>query len=343
MTLPIHQLLGTKLNIIQAPMAGVQNWELAVAVSNAGCLGSIPCGMLTPEQVVAEIELFSAHSDKPYNLNFFCHEMEPIDQKSLAHWQLLLKNYYNDLGAEKPKSFRGLRYPFDAEMADRIEPFKPPIISFHFGLPSPELIERIKSWGTVILSSATTIEEGIWLEKHGADIIIAQGVEAGGHRAMFLTTDIKSQMPVVELVNALKSHVSVPIVAAGGIGSKQDIRKLVELGSCGVQLGTAFLLCDEAKTSEVHKAAIKSHNQITAITNVFTGRPARGIQNKVMTDLGYMTDEAPKFPYASIAMAPLRAEAESQFSGDFTPLWAGTNRRACEEISASDLLKALTS
>ncbi|EAS65693.1 putative oxidoreductase protein [Photobacterium angustum S14] len=173
MTSNLNQLLGTKLNIIQAPMAGVQNWELAVAVSEAGGLGSIPCGMLTPEKVVDEIERFKAHSDKRYNLNFFCHEMEPIDQGSLKNWQSLLQGYYRDLEVESPNGLQGLRYPYDSKMADCIERFKPPVISFHFGLPSQELIKRIKSWGTVILSSATTLEEAIWLEMHGADIIIA--------------------------------------------------------------------------------------------------------------------------------------------------------------------------
>ncbi|USD68027.1 nitronate monooxygenase [Vibrio sp. SCSIO 43136] len=337
----LHQLFGIPTNIIQAPMAGVQNWELAVAVSKAGGLGSIPCGMLTPEQVAAEIEQFKAHSNYLYNLNFFCHHMPPVNKSRLANWQEKLQHHYDELGLKAPSEITGLRYPFDEDVADTIESFQPPIISFHFGLPAPKLVERIKSWGTIILASATTVEEAVWLQNHGADMIIAQGVEAGGHRGMFLSNDLATQLPTLELVTAIREQVSLPIIAAGGIGSKKDVERLISQGCSGVQVGTAFLLCDEAKTTSVHRAAIKSSNTKSAITNIFSGRPARGIVNKVMLEFGCISDDAPEFPYASIALAPLRAKAESLNSSDFTPLWAGTNTEGCQETTASQLIETL--
>jgi nitronate monooxygenase len=339
MHVTLSQSLGIKLYIIQAPMAGVQNWELALAVSEAGGLGSIPCGMLTSEQVVSELEAFTARSSKQYNLNFFCHDMPPIDEEALATWQSTLQGYYDLLDAKVPSEIGGLRYPFDADMADAIEAFKPPVVSFHFGLPSPELMARIKSWGSVILSSATTLEEGVWLQNNGADMVIAQGIEAGGHRAMFLTDDLSSQMTTNDLVSELKRHLTVPIIAAGGIGSNIDVERLMAKGCCGVQVGTAFLLCDEAKISQVHLSAIQSNDSKTEITNIFSGRPARGIINKVMLEQGFISSNAPAFPYASIAMAPLRSKAESQASGDFSPLWAGMNIKGCRQSSAAQILE----
>jgi len=330
-------ILGIEKPIIQAPMAGVQNWELAVAVSNSGGLGSIPCGMLTKDQVLFEIINFRKHSNKTYNLNFFCHKMPETNHQALEAWEEQLSPYYESFSIKPLNEISGLRVPFDANLADAIEPHKPPILSFHFGLPSAELVTRIKSWGTVVISSATTKEEGVWLEENGADIVIAQGYEAGGHRGMFMTSDASTQLPTLELVACLKHELSVPIVAAGGIATSTDIKEMIRLGASGVQVGTSYLLCDEAKTSAIHRQAIKSKNSITALTNIFSGRLARGITNKIMKELNFIASKAPEFPYASIAIGPLRSKAESQGKSDFTPLWSGTDRSGCKEISATKL------
>ncbi len=318
-------------------MAGVQNWELAVAVSEAGGLGSIPCGMLTKEQILSEVNNFRDRSEKPYNLNFFCHVMPAIDHQALKTWEQTLKKYYDSLSVNPPEKISGLRVPFDSSVADILEPYKPPVMSFHFGLPPADLVARIKSWGTVVVSSATTKDEGIWLQENGADVVIAQGSEAGGHRAMFMTSDPSTQVSTSELLACLKKALSVPIVAAGGIAASSDIKALLKQGASGVQIGTSYLLCDEAKTSDIHRDAIKSKNSTTALTNIFSGRLARGISNELMRDLNYISDKAPEFPYASITLAPLRAKAESQNQADFSPLWAGTNRSGCREISATKL------
>lgn len=337
----LKTLLGIEIPLIQAPMAGVQNWELAHAVAQAGALGSIPCGMLNAGQVVSEIEQFTQHSDKPYNLNFFCHTMPKLDQHSLANWEDKLKPYYEELSVSPPLEISGLRRPFDAHMAEVLEQYKPPVMSFHFGLPTAELVKRIKSWGTVILSSATTVEEGVWLQEHGADIVIAQGSEAGGHRAMFLSSDPDTQRLTKDLVAELSKKLTVPIVAAGGIATGLDIQKMLDLGASGAQIGTSYLLCQEAKTSAVHRQALKDLDAPTELTNVFSGRLARGICNRFMQDLGYINNDAPKFPYAAVGLGPLRSKSESQGLSDFTPLWSGTRRNGCQEISATELTKQL--
>ncbi len=333
--------LGIDIPIIQSPMAGTQNWELALAVSEAGGLGSIPCGMLDPEQVKIEIESYMTHSSKPYNLNYFCHKVPAADNIRMAGWEKRLDIYYRELNVKPPSGEGLLRLPFDSRMADLIEPYAPPVLSFHFGLPARDLVRRMKSWGAVILSSATTVEEGDWLEENGADIVIAQGYEAGGHRGMFLTADISTQMGTLALVSQLTNRLKVPVVAAGGISSSKDIKAMLHLGASGIQSGTSYLLCTEAKTGSLHRTALKDQARKTAITNIFSGRPARAIRNRIMEELGDICEIAPEFPYSSIALAPLRQKAESCSSSGFTPLWAGQNRSGCKEISASQLTEEL--
>jgi len=334
-------ILGIEIPIIQAPMAGVQNWELAAAVSNSGGLGSIPCGMLTKDQVLSEIRSFKEHSDKNYNLNFFCHEMPVVDDLSLKVWEEQLSSYYQSFSTSPPKEVSGLRLPFDQNLAEELEPYTPPIVSFHFGLPSQELVKRLKSWGTTIISSATTKEEGIWLQDNGADIVIAQGCEAGGHRGMFLTSDPSTQISTSELVVCLRNELLIPVVAAGGVATNVEVKEMIRIGASGVQVGTSYLLCDEAKTTAIHKKAIQSKGTTTALTNIFSGRLARGLTNKIMEDLSFITDKAPQFPYASVALAPLRSKAEAHGCSDFSPLWSGENRSGCKETSASKLTAEL--
>lgn len=339
----LNTLLNIEIPIIQAPMAGVQNWALAVAVSDSGALGSIPCGMLSPEQVVSEIIAFRKQSSRPFNLNFFCHEMPIIDAQSLESWGENLRPYYQEFDLVLGASGAATRMPFSHEIADLIEPFAPEVISFHFGLPEPSLLSRVKGWGAKVLSSATTVAEGIWLEENGVDAVIAQGSEAGGHRGMFLTEDLASQVGTFALVSQLSDRLSVPIIAAGGIASAKDVNAAMMLGAAAVQVGTSFLLCPEANTSTLHKKALEDTNTTTAITNVFSGRPARGIRNRVMSDFDDMTPLAPPFPFATPALAPLRQFAEARGLNDFTPLWAGQNRSGCKPIPASQLIAELAS
>lgn len=332
------KLLGTELPIIQAPMAGVQGSALAIAVSEAGGLGSLPCGMLTTESIVGEIELIKASTRKPFNLNFFCHAPKHYDEDRQVIWRDTLKPYFDELGLQIEKSAGGSRVPFSHDIADAIEPFSPEFISFHFGLPEKDLLQRVKSWGTKVVSSATTVEEAIWLESHGVDGIIAQGMEAGGHRGMFLSSDVSTQMGLVPLLSQVVNRVKVPVIAAGGISDRNSVLACMQLGASAVQVGTSYMLCTEANTSELHKRAITSDKSShTALTNIFSGKPARGIVNRVMDELGCMTELAPEFPYASIEMSQLRSRAEKRGLDDFSPLWCGQNTQGCKEISAKEL------
>jgi nitronate monooxygenase len=335
----IKRLFETDFPIIQSPMAGAQDCTLTIAVCKAGGLGSLPCGMLSIDKVVSEIKVIKEATDKPYNLNFFCHDMPDYDEKQQSKWQAQLNPYFKESGVEyesPPNS--ATRIPFNHDVADAIAPFNPEFISFHFGLPNKELLARVKSWGTKVVSSATTIAEALWLDSKGVDGIIAQGFEAGGHRGMFLSDDVSTQVGMSALVPQIVNKVKVPVIAAGGIGDSKGVQAALLLGAGAVQIGTTYLLCTEAKTSQLHRSALKhSKSQHTAITNVFSGRPARSIVNRVMKELGYISSSAPDFPYASIEMTQLRGHFEKLGSDGFSPLWSGQNTLGCKEISAKEL------
>jgi nitronate monooxygenase len=324
-------------------MAGVQVSAMAVAVCNAGGLGSLPCAMLGLDVLRKELAALKAGTGKPYNVNFFCHAPPVVSTQREAAWRSALSPYYREYGIDAGAIPAGAgRMPFSAEAAELLEEFRPAVVSFHFGLPSPELLARIKSWGSRILSSATTVDEAQWLEARGADAIIAQGAEAGGHRGIFLSEDLSTQVGTFALVPQVVRAVKVPVIAAGGIADAAGAAAAIALGASGVQVGTAYLLCPEASTSAVHRAALKSEAaRETALTNLFTGRPARGIVNRVMRELGAINSAAPAFPLATSAIAPLRAKAEAQGKGDFSPLWSGQNASGCKEIPAAELTREL--
>ncbi len=339
----IHELLGTELPIIQAPMAGVQGHALAVAVSNAGGLGSLPAALLAPGALRDELSALKAQTTRPFNLNFFCHEAPVPDAARDAAWRAALAPYHAEFGVDvstlPPATGRA---PFSEALADQVAAFEPPVVSFHFGLPSAALMQRVRAWGAVILSSATTLDEALWLEANGADAVIAQGLEAGGHRGMFLGDDITTQVGTFALLPQLVRALRVPVIAAGGIADAQGVAAAMALGAAGVQVGTAYLLCPEATTSTVHRAALQgAAAQHTALTNLFTGRPARGIVNRAMRELGPMSAAAPAFPLATGLMAPLRARAEALGSGAFSPLWAGQNTSGCRAVPAAQLTREL--
>jgi len=339
----LRELLGIELPLIQAPMAGAQGSALALAVSNAGGLGSLPCAMLTPDALRAELAAIEAGTRKPFNVNFFCHAPPEPSAEREAAWRAALARYYAEYGIDADSMPAGPgRAPFSHAMADVLAEFKPAVVSFHFGLPSDELLARVKGWGSKILSSATTVEEARWLAGHGVDAIIAQGLEAGGHRGNFLSADLDAQLGTFALLPQVVRQVRLPVIAAGGIADAGIAAAAMALGAAGVQIGTAYLLCPEATTSAVHRAALKSGaERHTALTNLFTGRPARGIVNRLMRELGPLSNTAPEFPLATSAIAPLRAKAESQGRGDFSPLWSGQNRSGCKEVPAAQLTREL--
>lgn len=339
----ITKLLGTTLPIIQAPMAGVQGSALTIAVSNAGGLGSLPCAMLTADALRSELHAIRGATDKPFNLNFFCHTPPQADAAREAAWRACLAPYHAEFGIDPDTIAAGPgRAPFTADMADLIEAFRPPVVSFHFGLPAPHLLTRIRSWGTKVLSSATTVEEAVWLANAGVDAVIAQGLEAGGHRGMFLNMDVSTQTGLFALLRRIVCAVDVPVIAAGGIADAAGVNAAMALGAAGVQVGTAYLLCPEATTSAVHRAALGSAAAgHTALTNLFTGRPARGIVNRLIAEQGPFNPAAPDFPLATSALAPLRAAAEARGSGEFSPLWCGQHPPLMPDLDAAAITRAL--
>ncbi len=324
-------------------MAGAQGSALALAVCAAGGLGSLPAAMLSPEALQAELRVLQAQAQGPWNVNFFCHTQPEPDAAAEARWREALRPFYAEARIDPDTVPAGAgRMPFSHALADLVEPFAPPVVSFHFGLPAPELLARVKSWGSVVLSSATTVQEALWLQAHGADAVIAQGLEAGGHRGMFLTADLSTQLGSFALLPQIAQAVDVPVVAAGGIASADGVRAAMALGAAGVQVGTAYLCCPEASTSALHRQALMSEAaRHTALTTLFSGRPARGIVNRLMETLGPLHPTAPAFPLATAAVAPLRTHFEALGRTDCTPLWSGQNTSGCRAVPAAELTAEL--
>jgi nitronate monooxygenase len=336
-------MLGIELPIVQAPMAGVQGSALAVAVSNAGGLGSLPCAMLSADGIRDELAAIRVKTSKPFNVNFFCHAPPAVDPDREAAWHAVLAPYYREFDIDPTSIKPGPgRAPFGADAAAVLEAVRPAVVSFHFGLPADELLARVRASGAKIVASATTVDEARWLEARGVDAIIAQGLEAGGHRGIFLSADLSTQVGTLALVPQIVRAVRVPVIAAGGVASAQAVKAMLALGAAGVQVGTAYLLCPEATTTAIHRAALASEAaRHTALTNVFTGRPARGIVNRIVREIGPIASRAPAFPLATAALAPLRAAAERRGSGDFSPLWSGQNASGCRAIPAGELTREL--
>jgi nitronate monooxygenase len=336
-------LFKTEFPIVLAPMAGVMDHELVIAAAQGGALGSLPCAMIPVEKAREQINIVRQRVSAPITLNFFCHTPVAADPAREAGWKARLAPYYKELGLDPAASVAAAnRAPFDEAMCALVEEMKPEVVSFHFGLPDQALVGRVKAAGAMVMSSATTVKEAIWLEENGAEIIIAQGAEAGGHRGMFLTENIAEQPGTFALVPQVVDAVKVPVIAAGGIADGRGIAAAFALGASGVQIGTAYLRCPESKVIAPARAALaQAHDDSTVITNVMTGRPARGVANRVMGEVGPISPDAPAFPHAATALGPLKAAAEKLGKLDFTNLWAGQAVRMGRDMPATELTRAL--
>jgi nitronate monooxygenase len=339
----VLDLFGIQAPIIQAPMAGSVLSDMVIAVSEAGGLGSLPCALLGVEQARSELEIIRRQTSRPINVNFFCHQPPRVDLAREMLWRQRLDAYFVELGLVNHTAIHsGNRAPFDDKMCDLVVEFHPEVVSFHFGLPDKNLLTRVRKAGAKIISSSTSVDEARWLEDQGCDAIIAQGYEAGGHRGIFLTQDVSTQVGTMALVPQVVDAVKVPVIATGGIADARGIVAAFALGAAAVQIGTAYLPCPEAKISAIYRQALgNAKDNETVVTNVFTGRPARGIVNRVTREVGPMSDVVPEFPLAAAALAPLRSKSEMAGSGDFTPLWSGQAARLARVLPAAELTKQL--
>jgi nitronate monooxygenase len=339
----IIDLFRIEFPILLAPMAGAIDADIAIAVAQGGGLPSVPCATISADKAREQIKIIRQRVSAPINLNFFCHMPVETSAASEARWKGRLAAYYREHGLDPAAPFNAAnRAPFDDAFCAVVEELKPEIVSFHFGLPEPRLLSRVKATGALVMASATIVREAIWLEEHGVDVIIAQGAEAGGHRGMFLTDNIAEQPGTFALVPQVVDAVKVPVVAAGGIADGRGIAAAFALGAAGVQIGSAYLRCPESKLIAPARLALaQAMDDSTVITNVMTGRPARGVANRVMREVGPISSDAPAFPHAATALAPLRAAAEKLGKVDFTTLWAGQAVRLGKEMPAAELTRAL--
>ena len=336
-------LFKTEFPIVLAPMAGIMDADLVIAAAQGGALGSLPCAMMSVEKAREQINIIRQRVPAPVNMNFFCHNAVDADPAREAGWKQRLASYYREFGLDPAMPIDvANRAPFDAAMCELVEELKPEVVSFHFGLPDPALLRRVKAAGCIVISSATIVREAIWLEENGADAIIAQGAEAGGHRGMFLTENIAEQPGTFALVPQVVDAVKVPVIAAGGIADGRGIAAAFALGAAGVQIGSAYLRCPESRVIAPARVALgQARDDSTVITNVMTGRPARGVANRVMREVGPISPDAPAFPHSATALGPLKVAAEKQGKVDFTNLWAGQAVRMGREMPAAELTRAL--
>jgi nitronate monooxygenase len=339
----IIELFKTEFPIVLAPMAGVMDADLVIAAALGGALGSLSCAMISAEKAREQVNIIRQRVSAPINLNFFCHDPVEADPAREAGWKQRLESYHQELGLDPAAPVNAAnRSPFDAAFCDVVEELKPEVVSFHFGLPDQSLLRRVKAAGCLVMGSATIVREAIWLEENGADVIIAQGAEAGGHRGMFLTENVAEQLGTFALVPQVVDAVKVPVIAAGGIADGRGIAAAFALGAAGVQIGSAYLRCPESKVSAPARVALaQARDDCTVITNVMTGRPARGVPNRVMREVGPISPHAPAFPHAATALGPLKAAAEKLGKADFTNLWTGQAVRMGTDTPATELTRTL--
>lgn len=339
----VIDLLNIEIPIIQAPMAGSDSIALARSVASTGALGSIACALLSPDGIRESVRQLRKDSARPINLNFFCHPMQTPDAAAIERWKSILSPHYERLGLDiEVVPATQLRMPFDAETCDVVEEVRPEIVSFHFGLPVPALLERLKRLRITILATATSVREAKWLADRGCDAVIAQGFEAGGHRGMFLETSTATQTGLFALLPQIADAVSIPVIAAGGIGDARGVIAAFALGASAVQMGTAYLVCPEANVSSLYRRALaEAADNSTALTNLFSGRPARGIVNRFVLELGPISDATPAFPHAATLVAPLRKASETTGSTDYMQMWAGQAARVVKPTPADQFTRKL--
>lgn len=338
--------------LIQAPMAGVQDSKLTIAVCQENAIGSLPCALFSQDKIEQEIRKIQQATDTPFNVNFFAHQVVTYDDKMHETWLNTLTKFYDEFNISKQNiPLTGARQPFNRENAELIADLKVPIVSFHFGLPDDDLLNIVKKSGAKILATATTVNEAKFLANKGVDAIIAQGIEAGGHRGMFLDKDLTTQSGTFSLlpnIAKLLKNSNITLIGAGGISDNVTVKSAFGLGADLVQVGTAFLLADECDTTANHKLMLNSEKaQHTALTNLFSGGVARGMVTPFMQDFGFVNANVPPFPYASFVLNHLKNNLAQQdnnpYQDYFSSFWAGQNAPLAQAGSAKSIIDRLLS
>ena len=332
--------LGMRTPILQAPMAGgSDSVELAAAVSNAGGLGSFGCAYLNPEQILAAGRAIRGLTDRPFGLNLFTPWENP-GQPDAGAALAAMAPYFAELGLQAPVAPPAQPVIFD-EQFDAVLESGAAVFSFTFGLPPAGVIEAAHQRGLEVIGTATTVEEAVKIAALGCDAVVAQGAEAGGHRGTFLAPVEASLIGTMALVPQIVDAVSIPVIAAGGIMDGRGLAAALALGAQAVQLGTAFLTCDEAGANSAYRLQLmRAHEDETALTRAFSGRAARGVVNRVMREV----DEAAilPFPLQNALTRPLRTEAARQGRAEFLSLWAGQGLRMVRTGKAAAMVAEIT-
>ncbi|WP_129139396.1 NAD(P)H-dependent flavin oxidoreductase [Modicisalibacter coralii] len=341
---PLTDRLGIQ-PIIQAPMAGVATPELAAAVSNAGGLGSLGIGASSVEQARSMIERTQALTSRPFNVNVFCHAPAVRDAAREAAWLAHLAPLFRESGGEPPTGLEEIYRSFleDEAAFEMLLETRPAVVSFHFGLPSEARIRALREAGIYTLATATNLQEAREIQARGVDAIVAQGDEAGGHRGCFDPQADDERLSMAVLVRRLVKELALPIVAAGGIMDGQGIRAALALGASAAQLGTAFILCPESAANDGYCSTLKSERaETTRMTTTLSGRPARGILNRLIRHADAMPETMPPaYPVAYDAAKRLNAAAAGLGHHEFAAHWAGQSAPLAREFPAGELVSQL--
>jgi len=329
-------LVGTKYPIIQAPMANVAGVDLCVGAAKAGALGSLPCGMITPDQVREQVLEVRRQVDAPINLNFFCFDLPAASDD--REWRKVLRSYYVHFGIPEPEA-TALRMPFDEAYCAVVEEVKPEVVSFHFGLPTELLFERVKATDALVFGCATTVDEAFFLDQCGVDAIVAQGFEAGGHAGRFLAGDPREALGLFALLPQVVATVRTPVIAAGSIADGRGVAAALMLGASAVQVGTAYLRCPESFLPDGHKEMLRK--RATIVTNIYSGGLARAVRGRLIDEIGPIRAEAPAYPHAGAITLPLFRAALEQEEYDFLPSLAGQNASLAQALPAVDVTRVL--
>jgi len=334
------ELLGIAHPIVQAPMSGFTTPALAAAVCNAGGLGSIGCATLPSAAIREQVAAICQSTNRPFNLNFFVYAPPVPAPETTARMRARLASYFAVFGLGPVPEPSVPFASFDEERLALALELRPRVVSFHFGLPSAAAVRRIKEAGCVIMSSATTVAEARSLQANGADVIIAQGFEAGGHRGSFSDSPGAGMIGTMALVPQIADAVRIPVVAAGGIADGRGIAAAFALGASGVQLGTAFLGCPEAAVPPLYQAQLRAAtDDMTEVTRAFTGRPARALRNRFVAEMA--DAEALDFPLQASLVGPLWQVPDETARAQLMPFWAGQAVALMRELPAGELVEKL--